>query len=172
MDCTAVSVGIGTARQAGTRRAHLRLAFHFGFFQMMMTVLGWLAGSTVARFIDGVDHWIAFVLLAYVGGKMIYEGIHPEIETYETDPSRGKTLILLCVATSIDALAVGLSMAMLKEPILIPGVIIGVVTFGLSLVGLLAGNLLGEKIGKRMEILGGIILIGIGLRVVIEHLFL
>jgi putative Mn2+ efflux pump MntP len=172
MDCMAVSVGIGTTRQAATRRAHMRLAFHFGFFQMMMTILGWLAGSTIASLIQNFDHWIAFALLAYVGGKMLYEGFRPEEKDYLTDPSRGKTLIMLCVATSIDALAVGLSMAMLHEPILIPSIIIGVVTFGLSLLGLLAGRLLGEKFGQRMEILGGIILIAIGLRVLIEHLFL
>lgn len=170
MDAFAVSLGIGTGRQAEGRRAQFRLAFHFGWFQMMMTVLGWLAGSTIAGLINQFDHWIAMALLGYVGGNMIRSGLNPDQESYRCDPSRGKTLIILCVATSIDALAVGLSMAMLKTSVWIPAIIIGVVTFIISGLGLLAGDRLGAKFGKRMEILGGLILIGIGLRVLITHL--
>ncbi len=170
MDAFAVSLGIGTAGQAESRRAKFRLAFHFGWFQMMMTVLGWLAGSTIAGFISAFDHWIAMALLGYVGTNMIRSGLNPDENCYRCDPSRGKTLIILCVATSIDALAVGLSMAMLKNSIWIPSIIIGVVTFLISGVGLLAGNGLGAKFGKRMEIVGGLILIGIGLHVLITHL--
>jgi putative Mn2+ efflux pump MntP len=100
---------------------------------------------------------------------MIRSGVHPDKESYITDPSKGKILVMLSVATSLDAMAVGLSMAMLHTPILVPSIIIGVVTFSLSLVGLLAGNKLGERFGKRMEILGGLVLIGIGLRVLVTH---
>ena len=170
MDAFAVSLTIGTAGQADNRRAKLRLAFHFGWFQLMMTVLGWLAGSTISGFINQFDHWIAMGLLGYVGSSMIRSGLNPEEDCYRCDPLRGKTMVMLCVATSIDALAVGLSMAMLNTSVWIPAIIIGVVTFLISSVGLIAGNGLGAKLGKRMEIVGGIILIGIGLRVLLTHL--
>jgi putative Mn2+ efflux pump MntP len=170
MDAFAVSLGIGTGRQAEGRRAQFRLAFHFGWFQMMMTIIGWLAGSTIAGLIDQFDHWVAMALLAYVGGNMIRSGLNPDVDCNRCDPSRGKTLVILCVATSIDALAVGLSMAMLRNSIWIPSIIIGVVTFFISGMGLLAGDRLGVKFGKRMEIVGGLILIGIGLRVLATHL--
>lgn len=170
MDAFAVSLGVGTGQQASDRRSKLRLAFHFGWFQMMMTVLGWLAGSTIARFIEGFDHWVAFGLLAYVGGNMIRSGLNGERGCYSVDPSRGRTMIVLCVATSIDAMAVGLSMAMLKASVWAPSLIIGVITLGLSIFGLQIGNRLGETFGKRVEILGGLILLGIGLRTLWTHL--
>jgi putative Mn2+ efflux pump MntP len=170
MDAFTVSLGIGTGGLANNRRAKFRLAFHFGFFQMAMTVVGWLAGSTVADFIQAFDHWIAMGLLAYVGGNMIRSGLNPDVESYISDPSKGKLLMILSVATSIDAMAVGLSMAMLSAPCLLPSLVIGVVTWGLSSFGLLAGDKLGQRFGKRMEILGGLILLGIGLRVLVTHL--
>ncbi len=171
MDAFAVSLGIGTAGQANSRRAKFRLSFHFGFFQAGMTLLGWLAGSTVARFIGGIDHWVTLALLAYVGVNMIRSGLDKDGQTYCSDPSRGRTLLVLCVATSLDAMAVGLSFAMIGAQVLLPSIVIGVVTFGLSLIGLLAGCRLGELFGKRMEILGGLILVGIGVRIVVTHLF-
>jgi putative Mn2+ efflux pump MntP len=171
MDAFAVSLGIGTTGFANSARARFRLAWHFGLFQALMPVLGWLAGSAVAAFIAPVDHWIAFGLLSMVGVRMIRSGLSTGEESYLRDPSRGGTLILLSVATSIDAFAVGLSLAMLRVPILHPVVVIGLVTGALSLVGLLAGNGLGRTFGKRMEIVGGIILIAIGIRIVISHLF-
>jgi putative Mn2+ efflux pump MntP len=171
MDAFAVSLGIGTGRQADTRRAKFRLAFHFSIFQTGMTILGWLAGSTIVKYIAAFDHWVAAGLLTYVAVNMIRSGIHPDAETYQSDPSKGKILIVLSVATSLDALAVGLSMAMLKTAVWMPSIIIGVVTFLLSSVGLLAGGELGKKFGKRMEILGGLILLAIGARVVYTHLF-
>ena len=172
MDAFAVSLGIGTTERSTEARARFRLAFHFGLFQCLMPIIGWVAGSTVSRWIAPIDHWIAFALLAYVGVNMIRSGINPEQESYASDPSRGKTLVVLAVATSIDALAVGLSLAMLEVAIITPSIVIGVITYSLSMVGLFAGNKLGEKFGKRMEVIGGLILIGIGLRVVITHLFL
>jgi putative Mn2+ efflux pump MntP len=135
-----------------------------------MPVLGWQAGSSIDYLISSVDHWIAALLLAYVGGKMIREGLSPVLTTFLEDPSRGKNLVMLSVATSIDALAVGLSLAMLKVQIVTPAAIIGVVTFSLSLVGLLVGNYLGYKFGKVTQVFGGVILIGIGLRVLVSHL--
>jgi putative Mn2+ efflux pump MntP len=120
--------------------------------------------------ISGIDHWIALVLLAYVGVNMIRSGFNSDCETYQTNPSKGKTLLMLCFATSLDAMAVGLSMAMLKTPVIIPSLVIGVVASGLSTFGLFAGNKLGETFGKRMEILGGFILVGIGLQILVTHL--
>ncbi|MGE5223110.1 MAG: manganese efflux pump MntP family protein [Omnitrophica WOR_2 bacterium] len=170
MDAFAVSLGIGTTGQADNGRAKFRLSFHFGFFQSAMTLLGWLAGSTIAGLINGFDHWVALALLAYVGLNMVRSGLHPDHETYPSDPSRGRILMMLCVATSLDALAVGLSMAMIRAPILLPSITIGIVTLGLSLGGLLMGNRLGELFGKRMEIAGGLLLVGIGLRIVFTHI--
>jgi manganese efflux pump family protein len=171
MDAFAVSLGIGTTQVSRQTRSRFRLAFHFGLFQCLMPIIGWFAGSTINRYISSIDHWVAFGLLGYVGINMLRSGLNPEKETYLKDPSRGKTLMVLTVATSIDALAVGLSLAMIDVQILAPSVIIGVVTFGLSLAGLFAGNILGEKFGKRMEIIGGLVLLGIGFRVLITHLF-
>lgn len=170
MDAFAVSMGVGTTEHSNKRRSRLRLAFHFGLFQMGMAIIGWLAGSTVSTYIEQFDHWVAFALLGYVGVNLIRSGINPEASSYCHDPCRGRFMIILCVATSIDALAVGLGMAMIDAPIVIPSIIIGVVTFGLSLFGLNAGNQLGQKFGKVMEILGGVLLIGIGLRILISHL--
>jgi putative Mn2+ efflux pump MntP len=172
MDAFAVSLGAGTSRQSNSTRSRLRLSYHFGLFQGLMPVVGWLAGSSIDRFISSVDHWIAALLLAFVGGKMIREGLSADPLVFSEDPSRGKNLVMLSVATSIDALAVGLSLSMLKVHIVTPAVIIGVVTLCLSLFGLLVGNYLGDKFGKNTQVLGGVILIGIGLRILITHLFL
>jgi putative Mn2+ efflux pump MntP len=170
MDVFAVSLGIGSTRHATGSRPIFRLSFHFGLFQALMPVLGWLAGTGIAGLISAIDHWVAFALLAFVGGRMIRSGLDPNGEAHPDDPSRGGILIMLAVATSIDAFAVGLSLAMLQVNILYPALVIGIVTAGLSLLGLLSGHRLGKAFGKRMEILGGAILIGIGLRVVISHL--
>jgi putative Mn2+ efflux pump MntP len=170
MDAFAVSLGIGTSRQASTPRPIFRLSFHFGLFQFLMPILGWLAGSSIATLISAFDHWVALALLAFVGGRMIRSGLDSDSVPSPNDPSRGGTLVMLSIATSIDAFAIGLSLAMLHVAILYPSLVIGVVTAGLSLAGLLIGHRLGEAFGKRMEVLGGVILIGIGLRVLISHL--
>lgn len=170
MDAFAVSLGIGTTGQARDRRAKFRLAFHFGVFQAGMTLLGWLTGSTIANYINAFDHWVAMALLGYVGINMIRSGFNTDCETYQSNPSKGKTLMMLCIATSLDAMAVGLGMAMVKAPILFPSLVIGVVTSGLSTFGLLAGCRLGETFGKKMEIAGGLILVLIGLRIVFTHI--
>ena len=170
MDCFAVSLGIGTTRYAHGRRPLFRLSFHFGLFQAIMPIIGWWVGTRVAEFVTAFDHWFAFGLLGFVGVRMIRSGLNADGESHLTDPSRGGTLIMLSVATSIDALAVGLSLAMLQVNIFYPSVIIGVVAGGLALTGLLIGGRLGHLFGKRMEFVGGIILILIGLRVLISHL--
>jgi putative Mn2+ efflux pump MntP len=170
MDAFTVSLGIGTTGRASAPRSVFRPSFHFGLFQGLMPILGWLAGSRVVHLIADFDHWIALGLLAYVGGQMIRSGLGSDGITYKSDPSRGGTLVMLSVATSIDAFAIGLSLAMLQVNILYPSVVIAVVTGGLSLAALKVGHRLGETFGKRMEILGGVILNGVGLRVLITHL--
>jgi manganese efflux pump family protein len=103
MDAFTVSLGIGTGQRANYRRAKFRIIYHFGLFQAGMTVVGWYAGSTISQYIRDFDHWIAFILLAYVGGNMIRSGVNPEAESYISDPSKGRMLIMLSVATSIDS---------------------------------------------------------------------
>ncbi len=172
MDCFAVSLGVGTAGTAVGLRPTFRLFFHFGLFQGGMTLMGWLAGKTVVGYIASVDHWVAFGLLAFVGVRMIRGGLQKAgDEPAIPDPSRGLTLVMLSIATSIDALAVGLSLAFLEVNVLWSALLIGGVSAVLSLLGLSLGNQLGLRFGKSMEILGGLILIAIGLRVVITHLF-
>lgn len=173
MDAFAVSLGVGTSpsdvQEAAWRRV-VRISFHFGLFQAGMTLLGWLAGSTIAGVISSFDHWVAFTLLLWVGGRMIKEGFNPEESCRCEDITHGKTLLVLCVATSIDALAVGLSLAMLQVNIFSASSMIGIVTLLISLLGGFTGHLLGNKFGRRMEIVGGVILVGIGLRIVVSHL--
>ena len=172
MDAFAVSIGVGlTARQVSPRTT-VRLAWHFGLFQALMPIVGWLAGLSVSRWISDVDHWIAFALLAGIGGHMIYQALWgDEEERAAKDPTRGASLVVLSVATSIDALAVGLSLALLGVDIWWPAVVIGVVAFVFTAAGLHLGNRFGALFGRRMEILGGLILIGIGVRILIDHLF-
>lgn len=171
MDCFAVSLGICTTAVKKTPRSILRLAFHFGLFQGGMAFLGWFAGSRIVNLISGFDHWIAFVLLLWVGGRMVKESFTKDDCEETEDPTRGKSLVILSIATSIDALAVGLSLAMVDGSIIFSALSIGLVSFLLSVVGSLLGSRLGARFGKRMELLGGILLIGIGLRVLISHLF-
>ena len=170
MDAFAVSLGIGTSGRLPERRSKLRLAAHFGIFQTLMTLAGWLAGSTIAQFIDRFDHWIAFALLAYVSFNMFRSGLSKENAAYDYNPSKGRWLVILSVATSLDALAVGLSLGLLKSPVLLSSLLIGGVAFALSALALLVGHKLGEKFGKRMEIVGALILLFIGIRILVTHL--
>lgn len=171
MDSFAVSLGVGTTGAAKKPRSIFRLSFHMALFQGLMTFLGWLAGSTIANLIAAFDHWIAVILLAFVGVRMIRSGFQPDGEVKNIDPSRGGSLIMISIATSIDAMAVGLSLAMLDVDIISPSLMIGITTLVLSLSGLLLGDKLGETFGKRMEVVGGFILNGIGLRILFTHLF-
>jgi putative Mn2+ efflux pump MntP len=170
MDVFAVSLGVGTSSYGTSMRCRLRLAFHFGLFQGGMTFLGWLAGTQITEWISGFDHWLAFVLLAFVGIRMLRSGFNKDEESHPVDPSRGMTLILLSLATSLDALAVGLSLAFLEVDILLSSLVIGAVSLVLSLLGTAFGGTLGSRFGKRMEIAGGLLLIAIGVRIVIMHL--
>jgi manganese efflux pump family protein len=172
MDAVAVSLAASAGNRATGARASFRLAFHFGLFQFMMPVVGWALGATVAPYISSVDHWVAFGLLAFVGGRMVLSAVRGEDadESRLRDPTRGTTLIMLSVATSIDALAIGLTLAMLGSNIWYASVVIGVVTASLSLAAVRLGRWVGAAAGRRMEIVGGLALIAIGIRIVVQHL--
>jgi len=173
MDAFAVATATGLRLGRVSRRQTFRLAWHFGLFQALMPVIGWSLGLTVAHLIEAADHWVAFGLLAIVGGKMILEAIRgPDEEIDLPDPTRGLTLIVLSVATSIDALAVGLSLAVLEVAVWWPAVVIGLVAFTFTAVGLHLGRILGSTraLSRWAGFAGGCILILIGIRIVWEHL--
>jgi putative Mn2+ efflux pump MntP len=170
MDAFAVSVAAGAAGSAPGRRATFRLAFHFGLFQFLMPVIGWLAGSTFADHVAAFDHWIAFALLGCIGVQMIRAGLDPDPDRRAGNPSKGWALIALSLATSIDALAVGLSLAMLQVRIWQVSVVIGLTAALFSVLGHRGGGRLGGRIGKRAELFGGALLVGIGLKILVEHL--
>jgi putative Mn2+ efflux pump MntP len=168
MDAFAVSTACGV-QIAVIRYGHvLRVALAFGFFQFMMPVIGWLAGSAFAGFVQKVDYWVAFALLTVIGGRMIWESFREDTVPTK-DPTRGWNLLLLAVATSIDALAVGLSLAFLDVSIWFPALVIGVVAGVLSAAGALFGCRLGHRFGVWAERAGGLVLIGIGIRILVQH---
>lgn len=169
MDALAVAIASGLAARRMRLRQALRVAIFFGLFQALMPMIGWLAGLGFREFISGVDHWVAFGLLVFIGGKMIVESFEIKDVNSETGPMSLATLLLLSLATSIDALAVGLSLAMLKAPIVGPALLIGAVTFMISLLGGLIGSRVGHCFESKIEALGGLILIGIGVKILIEH---
>jgi manganese efflux pump family protein len=171
MDAFAVSIAAGLKVAPVTGRHTFRIAFHFGLFQFLMPVLGWLAGSGVVGWMSSLDHWIAFGLLTYVGGKMLWEA-RKEAEEKESkeDPTRGWALVTLSVATSLDALAVGFSMALLGVSVWGPAVVIGLVAAALSAVGILFGGRFGHRWGSWAEIAGGCVLLAIGARILYGHL--
>jgi putative Mn2+ efflux pump MntP len=169
MDAFAVSLCSGLKIGPGPRPV-FRIAFHFGLFQALMPIIGWLFGNTIEPLLKGFDHWVAFGLLAFVGIRMIRSGLGKDEGESQKDPSRGWTMVMLSIAVSIDALAVGLSLAFLRVTIWTPALVIGLVTGALSLIGLRVGNGVGKRFGKPVEILGGLVLIGIGVRIVMSHL--
>ncbi len=169
MDAFAVSVAAAAYLGQLSGRQKFRLSFHFGLFQFLMPLLGWLAGSNLVRFMERYDHWIAFAILGVIGVKMIIDARHPEMRYFSTDITRGWALVTLSVATSIDALAVGFSIGIIKDHIIIPAIIIGLVASGMTLIGVRLGLLLSGKFGKKVSIVGGIVLIIIGLHIVAEH---
>jgi putative Mn2+ efflux pump MntP len=170
MDSFAVSVTSGATTKNLRINGALKMAMLFGLFQAGMPIIGWLAGLGAIEFISGVDHWIAFGLLGLIGCRMIYESFKIEPKKEEINYLSVYVLLMLSVATSIDALAVGLSFAFLRIFIAIPIIVIGIVTFVLSFLGVFAGNRFGNFFGKRIETVGGLILIGIGIKILFEHL--
>lgn len=173
LDAFAVAVCAGCTLPKVTAGHFIRMSGTFGFFQFAMPVIGWFLGRTVHEYISAWDHWIAFALLAWIGGNMLRSGLSGGCEEEESgpDPSSGRQLFMLAVATSLDALAVGLSFSLLGLSVWGPALLIGVVCAVITALGLLAGRMLSEAslFGKRAELLGGVVLIGIGLKILHEH---
>jgi len=170
MDAVAASVSSSTAaRQVGWSQA-VKTALFFGLFQALMPAVGYACGIAFRGWFESFDHWVAFVLLSFIGVKMIYESRRSDDDKKPGDPFSTPRLLLLSVATSLDALAVGVSFSLLGMSLLMTIVIIGLVTFSLCLPAVWLGKSLGVVMAKRAELLGGLVLIGIGSKILIEHL--
>jgi manganese efflux pump family protein len=175
MDAFAVSIAAGLKLARVTPRHTFRMAFHFGLFQFLMPVVGWALGSQLSGYLHKYDHWAAFGLLVIVGCKMLWEAAEKPIDEKKSvpadarsDPTRGLTLVTLSIATSLDAFAVGVSMALLGVSIWLPGVVIGLITAGLSAIGIKFGGTLGSHWQHRADFAGGCVLILIGLKILIS----
>jgi len=169
VDAFSVAIGIGATNDKKSWAPALRLSTAFGLFQFAMPIIGWLAGLTVVEIIASFDHWIAFALLFLIGGKMIWEGFEKDSDDKKADQTRGWPLLLLSIATSIDALAVGFSFSILKVPVVFPAAVIGVVCFLMTAIGMLFGKGLAKLFGRKVEIFGGLVLIAIGVKILIDH---
>ncbi len=169
MDAFAVAVCKGLSLRTLKLQQALLVGVWFGLFQALMPALGWLLGSAFSGLVQSVDHWVAFVLLSIIGGNMIREGLQGDDENCDPSLSFG-VMLLLAVATSIDALAVGITFAFLNVSILLAVALIGVVTFTISAVGVKMGNLFGARYKSKAEFFGGAVLILIGLKILLEHL--
>lgn len=170
MDAFAVSITSGISIKTLKIRHALLVGIIFGVFQALMPLLGWLLGRWAYQWISAVDYWIAFGLLLFVGGHMIIQSLQPEEEDEPKNPLHLPTLLTLGVATSIDAFAIGISLSMLRISILTPVLMIGLITFTLSFAGVYFGRLFGHFNEKKMEVVGGLVLIGLGTKMLIEHL--
>jgi putative Mn2+ efflux pump MntP len=168
IDAFAVSLGAAAVGRIGNHRGAVRLAFHFGLFQFLMPVIGWYVGFKIEPLVKNIDDWIVFSLLSYIGIKMILDSYKP-VGEFRKDPSKGKEMVLLSIATSIDALVVGFSLAILMISVWYPAFIIGIVTALLSITGIYLGKVIGSKLGKKMEVMGGLVIIGIGIKILISH---
>ena len=169
MDSFAVALGASAQASARTWRTGASMVLAFGLFQGGLTVVGWAVGLRVSDWITTIDHWIAFGLLAFVGAKMIREGLSDDVES-RVDFTRTATILTLAVATSIDALAVGLGLAFVEVDARGPGAVIALVTATLTAVGVASGRALGATFGDRMQVVGGVVLFGIGTRILVTHL--
>ena len=169
MDAFAVAMCKGLSLRHYRARYALIVGLYFGFFQGIMPLIGYFLGINLSHMIEAYDHWIAFILLAFLGGKMLYEAFSAE-EDETCDATDFKTMLVLSVATSIDALAAGISFAVLQMNIFSAVLVIGITTFLLSALGVKIGSVFGAKFKLGAEVAGGIILIGIGIKILIEHL--
>lgn len=169
MDAFAVSVCKGLSINKLKWKSTFIIAMYFGIFQAIMPVFGYLLGSTFSSLVERVDHWIVFILLSIIGGNMIKESTDDEVEK-RNDSVDFKTMVVLAIATSIDAFAVGVTFTFFEVNLLLAIMIIGIVTFALSLAGVVIGNKFGDKFQNKAELMGGIILIIIGLKILLEHL--
>jgi len=172
MDAFAAALVKGLCTKDHRFRFALKIGLYFGFFQGFMTWLGYTLGLSFSSMINTYDHWIAFILLAIIGGKMIYEGFQEKDLSCEVDPGTGfMPMVSVSLATSIDAMAVGISLALLTTSILSTSLIIALVTFTLSILGVTLGKRYAALLDNKAEILGGLVLVGIGLKILIDHLF-
>ena len=169
-DTFAVSVGCGIIERELKFLQAARIAIFFAAFQAVMPLLGWLIGFTIKNYIEPIDHWIAFGLLALIGGKMILESIKPK-EEKSINPKEIKVILLMSLATTIDAFVVGITFALFNVNLIFASFIIGSVTFIAAMLGMLFGKNLGSRFGQKMEILGGLILIALGLKILFEHIW-
>lgn len=174
MDAFAVSVCKGLGMRKLDKKQALIIGLYFGGFQALMPLIGWLLGSQFQQYITSIDHWIAFILLGFIGGKMMVEAVREwnEKETVEVmdAPIDHKNMFVLAVATSIDALAVGITFAFLNTPIIEAITIIGITTMVLSIIGVIVGNFFGSRYKSKAEFIGGLILVLLGLKILLEHL--
>ena len=172
MDCFAVSIACGMALKKKILWPAFRIAFFFGFFQAAMPLIGWLVGSRFQAYITQCDHWIAFIILVILGGRMIHENFKEEKpDDKPLDPKKLLVILTMAVATSIDALAVGFSFAFLKIDLWFSVFVIGITSFLFSVVGISFGHHYCHRIKLPAELLGGLVLIGIGVKILVEHLF-
>jgi putative Mn2+ efflux pump MntP len=171
MDSFAVSVTSGLMIKKVKLSGFLKFCFVLALFQAMMPVIGWLLGKELKIYMERSDHWVAFILLLLIGGKMIWEGSKKVEKRKKFDPLNNIILLGLGLATSIDALVIGLSFGFLDVNIIFPVLIIGLTTFIIAVIGFFLGGKLHKNVNLRLEILGGIVLIGIGLKILIQHLF-
>ena len=174
MDAFAVSVCKGLGMRRLNKKQALIIGLYFGGFQALMPLVGWLLGSQFQKYITSIDHWIAFILLGFIGGKMMIEAIREWNEEETVDvmdaPLDHKNMLVLAVATSIDALAVGITFAFLDTPIIEAITIIGITTMIISIIGVVVGNFFGSRYKSKAEFIGGLILVLLGLKILLEHL--
>ncbi len=167
-----MAIATGVTLKTVNSRQTFRLAWHFGLFQFLMPIIGWTIGSTVYKVVEKIDHWVAFSVLFFIGIKMILGVLKSEDGKIKTnDPTKGGTMVMLSVATSLDALAVGLSISLLKISMWKPALIIGIIAFTFTAIGIHLGRIVGAnfKLDKYAEIIGGLVLIAIGVRILFEH---
>lgn len=174
MDAFAVSVCKGLGMRRLNKKQTFIIGLYFGGFQALMPLVGWLLGSQFQKYITRIDHWIAFILLSFIGGKMMIEAIREWNEEETVDvmdaPLDHKNMLVLAVATSIDALAVGITFAFLDTPIIEAITIIGITTMVISIIGVVVGNFFGSRYKSKAEFIGGLILVLLGLKILLEHL--
>ncbi len=174
MDAFAVSVCKGLSMKKLNKKQAVVIGLYFGGFQALMPLVGWILGSQFQQYITNIDHWIAFVLLGFIGGKMVIEAVkewnEEDIVEVKDQPLDHKNMFMLAIATSIDALAVGITFAFLETPIIEAITIIGITTMIISIIGVVVGNFFGGKYKHKAELVGGVILILLGLKILIEHL--
>jgi len=172
LDAFSLAVAFGMCQKVCTLNTRFRLSLSFGLFQFFMPLIGFYAGLRVARFTVSIDHWVIFGVLGFVGGKMIYEALSKDDGTDMIDINHGIPLLAASVVTSIDALVIGFSFALLKNGIFLPAIIIGIVASLMTFLGVSFGHQVGRKFLSKPEMIGGIAIIGIGFKTLLEHFIL